>query len=150
MSSALLIATALVPGRALAQQSDTDAVKAAAMSFQEAITSLDLTKMEPLLAHESYVTWIAPLQNHIAVGYDEAMKRFEATTKMMEQLKLSFTEGPHIHVNGNVAWLTGIVLGEGKLKNGKVTKDNVFESDVFEKQNGRWLVVSHSATRLPE
>lgn len=129
---------------------DADAVKAAIGSFHAALTSLDVNKIKSFWARDSYVTMINPLQKSIAVGPDAVMKYFEETIKAIEQLKLSFSEGPYIHINGNVAWATGIVQGNAKLKNGQTLNDNVFESDIFEKQNGRWLLVSHNALRMGE
>jgi hypothetical protein len=86
----------------LAEQSDIDAVKAAIASFHAALTSLDVNKVESFLARANYVTMINPLQKSIAVGPDVVIKYFEETIKAIEQLNLSFSEGPYIHINGNV------------------------------------------------
>ena len=140
----------LVPCGALAQQSDIDAVKAAIVSFHAALGSLDAQKMEPLWAHESYVTLINPADKSISVGYDAVKKSWEDSFKGYTELKATETDGPYIHANGNVAWSTGIAQAEAKFKNGNAFSGNVFETDVFEKQGGRWLLVSHSALRVPK
>jgi hypothetical protein len=38
----------------------------------------------------------------------------------------------------------------GKLKTGAAVNALVAETDVFEKSDGKWLIVSHTATRLPQ
>jgi hypothetical protein len=42
----------------------------------------------------------------------------------------------------------GVATGSGKLKTGQVFGGPVFEADVFKKQDGRWLYVSHAASIL--
>ena len=37
-----------------------------------------------------------------------------------------------------------------KLKDGKTGAGRVFETQVFEKRDGRWLLVSHSATTVSQ
>src|SRR6516165_5899160 len=61
----VLLGLTLLPCSALAQQSDVDAVKAANASFYDALSSLDIKKMEPVWAHESYVTLIGPSDKSI-------------------------------------------------------------------------------------
>ena len=43
----------------------------------------------------------------------------------------------------------GVATGGGKLKTGQVFGGPVFEADVFKKQDGHWLYVSHAAYVLP-
>jgi ketosteroid isomerase-like protein len=151
MSSALLIAAALVPGSALAQQSDVDAVKAANATYLAAIGSLDIKKMEPLWAHESYVTLIGPGDKSISVGWDAVKKNWEdGPFKNSAELKVTAVDGPYIHVNGNVAWATGINHADGKMKNGNSFNGDTFNTQVYEKQGGRWLLVSNTALFVPK
>jgi ketosteroid isomerase-like protein len=146
----MLLGLTLLPCSALAQQSDVEAVKAAIESLHAALGSLDAQKMEPLWAHESYVTVINPADKTVSVGYDAVKKNWEDSFKRYTELKATEADGPHIHVNGNMAVSTGIAQAEAKFKNGNAFTGNVFETDVFEKQGGRWLLVSHSALRVPQ
>ena len=151
LSSALLIAAALVPGSALAQQSDTDAVKAANATYLAAIGSLDIKKMEPLWGREGYITLVGPGDKNISVGWDAVKKNWEdGPFKNSAELKVTAVEGPHVHVNGNVAWATGINHADGTMKNGNPFSGDTFNTQVYEKQGGRWLLVSNTATFVPK
>jgi len=72
---------------------------------------------------------------------------WEGSFKDHAELKLTQLDGPHIHVNGDVAWSTGLVRADIKLKDGGAVSSNVFETDVYEKQGSQWKLVSHSALR---
>jgi ketosteroid isomerase-like protein len=147
---AVLGVSLLAPCSALAQQSDVDAVKTAYASFLAALGSLDIQKMEPLWAHESYVTLVNPAKS-ISIGSDAAKKNWEdGIFKGYAELKVTDVDGPHIHINGNVAWLTGITHAEGKMKNGNSTDANVFATQVYEKHGDRWLLVANTALRVPK
>ena len=56
----------------------------------------------------------------------------------------------HLHVNGEVAWEIGEEIGKATMKNGAVRKIDHLATNVFEKINGQWLMVSHHANRKPE
>jgi ketosteroid isomerase-like protein len=148
LSAIAALAVTLLPGSALAQKSNTDAVKAAIASFHAALSSLDIRKMEPVWAQESYVTLINPADKGITVGWDGVRKNWqEGTFTDYTELKVTQVDGPHIHIGGNVAWSTGLVQADIKLKNGNALSSNVFETDVFEKHGSQWQLVSHSALR---
>ena len=147
----VVLGLALLPCSALAQQSDVDAVKAANATYLAAIGSLDIKKMEPLWAYESYVTLIGPGDKIIAVGWDAVKKNWEdGPFKNSAELKVTAVDVPHIHVNGNVAWSTGINHAEGKMKNGNSFNGDIFNTQVYEKQGGRWLLVSNTALPVPK
>lgn len=78
------------------------------------------------------------------------MKDWEADLSPFSELNVTQAEGPHIHVNGNVAWQMGIAKAVGKLKTGAAVDALVAETDVFEKRGEKWLLVSHTASRLPQ
>ena len=131
-------------GRSYAQQAD---IKGAIDGFHAALTSLDMKKMEPIWAHESYVMLINPSAKNISVGWEAVKKNWEATFNGLGELKVTQTDGPNIHVNGDVAWATGLVSAQLKTKTGAAVTENVFETDVFEKHGGGWQLVSHTALR---
>jgi len=146
-SAITALGLALLPGTALAQQADIDAVKDAIAAFHAALSSLDIKKMQPVWAHESYVTLINPADKSISVGWDAVKKNWEGAFKDYAELKVTQVDGPHIHINGNVGWSTGLALAELKLKDGNARSGNTFETDVYEKHGGQWLLVSHTALR---
>ena len=144
----LVLGLTLFPCSALAQQSDVEAVKAAHASFLAALGSLDIKEMAPLWAHENYVTVVNPGDKSISVGWDAVNKHWQdGVFKNNSELKVTDVDGPHISVNGNVAWLTGITHAQGKMKNGNSVDGNVLATQVFEKQGSRWLLVSTVALK---
>jgi hypothetical protein len=48
-----------------------------------------------------------------------------------------------------VAWRTGVASAVGQLKSGAEVNAHVIETDIFEKRDGKWLIVSHTAVRAP-
>jgi|BarGraIncu00222A_1022003.scaffolds.fasta_scaffold03651_7 ketosteroid isomerase-like protein len=150
IAQALLLAVVVLlagNGKSYAQQSG---IKTAIDAFHAALTSLDVKKMDAVWAHESYVMLINPSDKSIAVGWDAVRKKWEETFNSYANLKVTETDGPHIHVKGNVAWATGIATAELKTKAGAGFSGPVFETDVFEKHGSRWLLVSHTALRAPQ
>jgi ketosteroid isomerase-like protein len=53
-------------------------------------------------------------------------------------------------LNGNMAWTVGREMTEAKLKDGTSCVRTSLVTDVFEKKDGRWLLVSHHAQPVPQ
>jgi ketosteroid isomerase-like protein len=141
------LGAALIAGGVFAQQSNVDAVKAVNASLHAALGSLDAKKIEAVWAHENYVTLINPRDKGVSVGWDAVKNNWEVAFKDYAELKLTQLDGPHIHVSGNAAWSTGLVQADVKLKDGNAVSSSVFETDVYEKRDGQWKLVSHAALR---
>jgi len=147
MSAIAALGAALIAGGVFAQQSSVDAVKAVNASLHAAPDALDIGKIETVWAHESYVTLINPRDKGISIGWPAVKSNWEGSFKDYAELKLTQLDGPHIHVNGDAAWSTGLVQADVKMKDGNAVSSNVFETDVYEKQGGQWKLVSHAALR---
>ena len=50
--------------------------------------------------------------------------------------------------NGNIAWAIGAEKVQLLRKNGDTLSFDAFVTNVFEKQDDRWLLVSHQATPM--
>jgi len=137
-------------GKSCAQQADIDSVKAVVAAYHAAIGSLDMSKMDPLWAHDAYVMAIQPSEKSISVGWDAVKKGWETLPNFWSELKVTQADGPHIHVDGNVAWSMGIANAVGKTKAGAAVNAPTFEADVFEKRGSQWLLASHAAWRVPQ
>lgn len=131
------------------QASDVDAVKTKIASFHSALNSLDLSKMEPLWTHDANVTLINPRDKVISVGWDAVAKNWRNVFNSWSELKVTQSQGPFVRVNGDVAWSAAVANVVGKTRNGDAVNAPTFENDVFEKRGGEWLIVSHSASRVP-
>jgi ketosteroid isomerase-like protein len=150
-TSITLIAVVLLAGSGKSYaQSDMDDVKAAVAAYHAALSALDAPKMEALWMQDNSVMDIEPSDKSISVGWDAVKKNFESEFNAFSELKVTQADGPHIQVKGDVAWSTGIANSTLKTKAGAVANGPVFETDVFEKRDGHWLLVSHTALRVPQ
>ncbi len=150
--SLLLAGVSLPAGDAAGQQgaqppSDVERVNAASQVFMAAISARDIQAMEKLWAHEPYVTFIGPLSTTIVVGWEGVKKAWEMRFGQFDRVTISLAES-HVHTNGNVAWAVGAEKVELLRKNGDTLSFDAFVTNVFEKQDGRWLLVSHQATPM--
>lgn len=133
--------------KSYAQEAD---VMAAVDAYHAALGSIDVSKMEPLWAHDANVILVNPADRRISVGWDAVKKNWEAQFNFLSDLKVTQADGPHVSVKDDVAWATGIANAVAKSKTGADVGGLVYESDVFEKREGRWLLVSHTALAVPK
>ena len=145
------LSAAIPASRAFAQETaDVEGVKAASIAFYAALAVLDDgTAMGKLWAHTPYVTYVGPRAKSIMVGWDAQKKYWMDTNKLFSQRKVSLLD-QHIHVNGNLAWEMGQESGPTKLKDGKEAKADYIVTNVYEKLDGRWLMVSHHVQPKPQ
>ncbi len=135
-------------GQRKAQQtSDVERVNAASEALIKAISGRDIRAMEKLWAHESYVTFMGPLSTTVVVGWDGVRKAWEMRFGQFANVTISLAES-HVHTNWDVAWVIGIEKVQLLRKNGDTLSFDAFVTNVFEKQDGRWLMVSHHSTPI--
>jgi ketosteroid isomerase-like protein len=134
-------------GKSYAQEAD---IKAAINAFHAALGSLDVSKMEPLWAHDANVISIQPRDKSISVGWDAVKKDWENTFSRTSELKVTEIAGPYIQVRDDVAWATGIEEAVVKTKTGQTFTAPTYDAMIFEKRGGQWLLVSQIALRVPK
>jgi ketosteroid isomerase-like protein len=149
VTTAALLGVAVLVGSGKSYASDADDVKATINEFHAALTALDLAKMDAVWVHDDRVMDKEPLAKIATLGREGTRKNFEGAFGATAEQKITQGEGPHIQVQGDTAWAMGVATGSGKSKTGQVFGGPVFEADVFKKQGGRWLYVSHAAYVLP-
>jgi len=145
-----LLAAELPIGSALSQAkaqdvSDVERVKAASQVFIAAIAARDIRATDKVWAHESYATFIGPLSTTVVVGWEGIRKAWEMRFGQFDRVTISLAES-HVRTNGNVAWAVGVERVELLRKDGKTLSFDAFVTNVFEKKDGPWLLVSHQAT----
>ena len=142
---------ALPASNAVAQPAaDTEGVKAASKAFYAALAALDSgTSMEKVWAHTPYVTYVGPRSKSVIVGWDTQKQYWVAGDKLFSQRNVTLSD-QLIHVNGNLAWEMGQESGEQKLKDGSSPKVDYIATNVYEKLDGRWLIVSHHVQPKPQ
>jgi len=130
--------------------SDVDDVKAAVAAYHAALSSLNIAKIEALWAHDDNVTQLEPASKAIIHGWNAVKKGLEDFFGGFSEVKISQADGPHIRVKGEVAWSTGRSHATAKTKAGEAMTLNVFDTQIFEKRGGKWLVVSNIALPVPQ
>lgn len=142
---------ALPVSGALAQQpADIEGVKAASKAFYAVLPVLDDgTAMEKVWARRPYVTYVGPRSKSIIVGWDAQKKYWEDFNKAFSQRSVSLVDA-HIHANGNLAWEIGVETGQAQMKDGSTRKVDWIVTNVYEKIDGRWLMVSHHVQPRPQ
>jgi ketosteroid isomerase-like protein len=156
--TATLIAVLLSVGIGNARaQSDADvaAVSAANNAFYTALSALDAAAMGKVWANETYVTSISPRSKAVMTGWAAVQDSYKS---LMTDGRLPCGESKRciepvdtqVRVNGNVAWTVGRETSNRKLKDGTQTTGTNFVSNVFEKKDGHWLMVSHHAHIVPQ
>ena len=151
LSAISTLGLALLPGSAVAQQAgDVDGVKAASKAFYSALAVLDNGEaMEKVWAHTPYVTYVGPRAKTIIVGWDAQKKYWADNNKLFSSRNVTLSD-QNIHVNGNLAWEMGQESGTPKMKDGKDATADYIVSNVYEKIDGRWFMVSHHVQPKPQ
>ncbi len=146
----LTVGLASLADEALA--SDVEDVKAADQAFHAALSAMDGQTMAGLWAHKASVTNIGPGSKAVEVGFEDAVSKWMATTVpgRYSELKAQMTSFAAVEVNGNVAWVVGMESVSGKTKTGEAISFDAMVTDIFEKDGGKWLMVSHHAQRPPK
>ena len=71
------------------------------------------------------------------------------TNKLFSKRDVTLSD-QHIHVNGNLAWEMGQESGTQKMKNSNEAPIDYIVTNVYEKIDGRWLIVSHHVQPKPQ
>ena len=142
---------ALVPSSAFAQSAtDMEGVKAASAAFYSALAVIDDGEaMAKVWAHTPYVTLVGPRSTSVMVGWEGQMEYWAAGNKRISSRNISLSN-QQIHVNGNLAWEMGQESGPINFKDGRVIEIDIIVTNVYEKLDGRWLMVSHHVQPKPQ
>jgi ketosteroid isomerase-like protein len=129
---------------------DIEGVKAASKAFYEAVVVVDDgTAMDKVWAHKPYVTYVGPKSTSIIVGWDAQKTYWPEINKAFARRSVELV-GSHIRVVGDLAWEIGTEVGQAHMKDGSIRKVDWFATNVYEKIDGRWLMVSHHVQPKPQ
>jgi len=131
------------------QPSDVEAVAAANVAFDTALSGRDINAMTKVWAAEPYAIAVHPTSKALIVGWDAVRKSWEGTFDRFAEISVSMKE-PHVHLAQNMGWVIGIESVQGKFKNGEAVSFMAFTTNVSEKRDGRWLMVLHATSRVPQ
>ena len=140
-----LSAAALFLGMSSSGRAEDADVKTAIDASQAAIHSLNIKEIAKIWSHGADITLVNPLDKTVAVGWDAVKARWEAVFTFVSGVDIKQTDGPYITVTDNIARAVGIVHVTVHFKAQDPRESNYVETDVLQKQDGHWLVVSHTA-----
>ena len=130
------------------QSSEIDAVKAANQAFYSAFSARDVTAMQKVWSSDADIQNIGPTNKSVTVGWDKIGKGFNGLFETYPELTASME--PHIKIVEVVAWATGIEQVQRKDKAGTTSSAKNLVTNIFQKQDGHWLMVHHHASRISQ
>jgi ketosteroid isomerase-like protein len=128
---------------------ESAAIAVANHVFDRTLSARDIAAMDTIWAHEPYVIAVHPASKAPIVGWAAVRKSWEATFDRFTDISVSM-QNPQIRINENVAWVVGLEEVRGKLKNGETAVFTALTMNMFEKTGGRWLMVLHTTSRVPQ
>ena len=152
-SATLAFALIVLADSVAAQPSaDVEGVKGASKAFFTAL-SLNVNgnsaPMNEVWAHTPYVTYVGPRSKAVVVGWDAVAKQWEKASERFTEINVTLSD-QHIHVNGDLAWEMGQESGSLKRVDGKEGTIDYLVTNVYERIDGRWLMVSHHVQPKPQ
>jgi ketosteroid isomerase-like protein len=152
IGAATITGFGLFAGATIAQPSaDIGAVKAAHLGFLAAVSARDSKAIEAVWANKPYVVNIGPRSKTASVGFVDAVSSYwPRTFSRFSAIKVTAPSVAQIRTDGKLGWVVGKEAIVGTTTSGKSVKFEVFVTNLFEKEDGRWLLVSHHAQRIPK
>lgn len=120
--------------------------KAHLQKIWDAWSTLDPANPAPFYAQGPHVFFdLAPLKYS---SWDEYQKGVVAVLANFKTAKLTVNDDAEIHSAGSIVWATATVKEDATMKSGKREMGNFRWTVVFEKQDGKWLIV-HEHISVP-
>ena len=150
ISAWLFLAMVLSGGSVGAQQqSEIDAVKTANQAFYAALSARDVAAMQKVWSSDADTQNIGPRDKAATIGWAAMKKRSAGAFDAFPELKVAMAE-TRIKIVGAVAWVSGIEQMQRKDKAGGTSSGANLATNIFQKQGGRWLMVYHHASLMPQ
>ena len=121
-----------------------DTIRAANAEFYRAFEALSIEAMDAIWSHADDVRCVHPGWEPLS-GWDEVRKSwaaiFDSATQAGAYMELDITDA-HLWMSGD---LTGIFCHENILsfRNGEQIRTLVLATNIFRREQGRWLMVQH-------
>lgn len=126
-------------------------VLAANTAFDIAVSNRSMDQLDPLWAHDGSVTIIHPSSKAPLVGWEAVRKSWaEGTLARFSELSVSMPN-PDVRISGSTAIAVGVEIVKGKRSdNGAAVEFAALTTNVYEKRDGRWVMIHHNGSRLPQ
>ena len=126
---------------------DEQEVREANNIFYQAMQSLDLAQMENVWWHEDCVLCLHPGWELI-IGWDKVKESWAGIFRSTVQLQVSISE-PRVSVVGDAAWVSCTEQVTSMMET-DFTTARVEATNIFVRRKGRWRMVHHHTTPLPD
>jgi ketosteroid isomerase-like protein len=125
--------------------SDVEAIKAANQAFYAAFSAKDIRAMQEVWSNRPYVLYYNPRSKTTSVGYDEVMDTWAKLFENLTNINI-VPSSVEVKTDGKIAWVACHETAEIQRSNSdKSEKIETIATNIFEKQRGRWLMISHQA-----
>jgi hypothetical protein len=74
----------------------------------------------------------------------------EVLHKVTSKIDMSYNRAGAPQIDGNLAWEVGTERGPVRFGDGKTVDFAVLSTNVYQKIDGRWLMISHQAGQIPK
>jgi ketosteroid isomerase-like protein len=128
---------------------DVADVVAANKSYEQAFSSLDIKAIDAAWAHDADVTVIHPSSKLVLIGWDAVRKSYADQPARHKDFSVAM-DSPHVTVSSNVGLVVGVEKVHTVLTNGEVADLSIMATSVYEKRDGKWLLVHHHGSRMPQ
>jgi len=98
--------------------------------------------MESIWANKPYVTYVGPRSTRSLVGWDAQKKYWESFNKGFSARSVSIVDS-HIHMSATSPGRLASRAGQAQMSDGSARKVDWIVTNIYEKTDGRWLMVSH-------
>jgi len=151
-AAVLAVTPWLINGKdANAQSADFEAIKTANQAFYAALSARDLKAMEAVWANKPYVVNIGPRSKTVLVGYDAAVSKYWARSfDFFSQITASVASIAQVYSDGKIGYVIGTESAKLQPKSGgdPLTFDT-FVTNIFEKNDAAWQMISHHGQMIP-
>lgn len=129
--------------------SDVEAVRAANKAYYAALSARDLVTMEQLWSRSPDDVNVAPPIRPVAhIGWAAVKGNYEEYWSSLDALNVSM-DNPTIKVQGDTSWVFGIAQAARRFKDGRASSGPTFDTSIFVRRGGRWLMIFHQSALMP-
>jgi ketosteroid isomerase-like protein len=147
-SRLIALAFVLILWTHMARADDKADVLAANKAVEESFSKLDIAAIEATWARGD-VSVIHPASKSPIVGWPAVQKSYAEHPTRYKDFTITM-DNSVVTTSGNVAWVVGIEKVHAHRANGEPLDISALATNLYEKRDGKWLMVHHHASRVPE
>jgi ketosteroid isomerase-like protein len=129
---------------------EKNGVRLANDAFYRALSAGSIEGISDACAHDEDVTALHEASKEVAIGWQAVLDSWKAVPfDAFSELSVAMP-APAIKVSGAVARVAGLEKVQGKMKDGQAFAWTALGTNIYEKRDGRWLMVHHHASKAAE